>query len=202
MPERCNYNLGHFVFNEGRIGSLQTQMCLPILPGDSIELSFRALTRLSDLRKNLMLNAVVDHFLFYDKMRYVYGNDTWKDFILGGIDETQTLGGEALSTTNDLLCCTGQKLKGTVAKWAIYPYARIWNNYFRDPDDASEIINDNYLSTLADGNLELRAGKPCMHMKSLWNTGKRVNEITSADNTYTISSGTPPDRDWETNNYH
>ena len=83
------YDLSHFSFMSGKMGRLMTLALIPVVAGDSIGIDFRGIFRLSPLRRNLVVDAHCDLYVFYVPHRHVYGDD-WVDFIKQGVDEAIT----------------------------------------------------------------------------------------------------------------
>ena len=83
--KRQSYDLSHWSMQVGLIGALQTFTCIPVVAGDSISLDARCVMRLSPLRRNMFLDAVVDLFAFFVPHRHVYGSN-WTDFIKAGTE--------------------------------------------------------------------------------------------------------------------
>lgn len=181
---RCLYDLDHWSHVSGNIGSLQTLSAIPVVAGDSMELNFTSLFRLSPLRRNLYLDAMVDLFAFYVPYRHVYG-DTWIDFIKEGYDESQTLGTYTIAA-GEFINCTGAYLESqaVIPKWSIASYTRIWNRYFRHPTDSNEKDDDD-LITASSGNQIY--GYNCCHMKNIWSTGVD-SELTDDDHKVDVTA--------------
>ena len=55
MLDRCSYDLGHFTIQCGAIGALQTLSLIPVCAGDSFEIDFNGVFRLSPLRRNPLI---------------------------------------------------------------------------------------------------------------------------------------------------
>jgi len=171
---RTTYSLDHHSFNVGAIGSLQTVSCVPVVAGDSMQMDFQGLFRLAPLVRNLYLDAKLDLFAFYVPYRHIYGDD-WTAFIKDGVDEATTFG---TYTATDVIRCTGAYQTGTIPKWNIASYARIWNRYFRHPTDANQ-IDDDHLKDTGDSDIA-QYGMKCTYLKRIWNTGVD-EELVDAD---------------------
>ena len=166
--ERGLYDLTHFAFQQGRIGRLQTISTIPIMAGDSMQISLSGILRLSPLRRQLVVDAIADFFIYYMPHRHVYGDD-WENFILQGTDEVITLDTIDFSTRSIEYLGTC-RLTGVNPKWLVTMYNRIWNRYFRVPTDTGAILTDTELPTIGDTNSE-RYGKLCARTKVIWSTG-------------------------------
>ena len=83
---RTPYDLTHPIFSTGRIGHVKTLTCIPVVAGDSFEMSLMGNFRMAPLKRQLILDAVVDLLAFYVPHRHIYG-DSWVDFIKQGVDE-------------------------------------------------------------------------------------------------------------------
>lgn len=183
MPQRFNYDLSHFSFMCGNMGRLQTLSVIPVVAGDSFAVSVDGIFRLSPLRRNLTVDALVDVFAFYVPHRHVYGDD-WIDFIKQGIDESITFATIDLSTSV-VHYLGAPTLTGEIPKWLVTGYNRIWNRYFRAPTDVSGELSDTAFS---DGNNDTRLyGRLIGRPKRLWSTGINAT-VDASDREVTVSS--------------
>lgn len=175
--ERQLYSLDHYTMKTGAIGSLQTLSVIPIVAGDSIELDAGIVTRLSPLRRNSYLDLMIDIFCFFVPHRHIYGTD-WVTYMKAGIDEGTTFGTDSMQTDANLWCC-GLYHSANIAlpKWLPEGYMQIWNRYFKDPTQADSAVTE--LGTLAASSPILKYGKPCCHLKRIWNTGVVDNKTTA-----------------------
>jgi len=182
--ERHAYDLSHFSFVPGDIGRLQTLTNFPVVAGDSIEIDFKAIARLSSLRRNLTLDAQVDLFAFYVPYRHIYGDD-WINFIKQGFDESVTFTAGPVHSTQRYL---GTVLRGTslnVPLWLTGGYNRIWNRYFRVPTDTAAVKADSYIS--GNSGREYSFGEVTARLKTPWSTG--IDPTTDAsDKEVTVSA--------------
>jgi hypothetical protein len=166
MVERFPADLGHFSFNVGSIGHLQTQTLIPVIANDSLSVNMEGIIRLSPLRRNLTVDAKIDMFAFFVPHRHIYG-DTWIDFIKEGNSEDETFTGVSIVTT-DLRCMGNYYVGETAPLWVVAGYNRIWNRYFRSPTDAASLRADTYLPT---GTVERFNGYSCGPLPVPWSTG-------------------------------
>ena len=178
--KKWNYDLGHFSFQVGQIGSLQTLSTIPVIAGDSMALDLTGVFRLSPLRRNLTVDAKVDIFAFYIPYRHIYGDD-WIDFIKQGVDETVIFDTVNLGGAN-FYSCYGAPYIGVVPKWLVTGYNRIWNRYFRHPTDVLSEKTDTDISTL-DANY----GYETAYLPTIWNTPIDAT-VDSSD--YEVASAT------------
>ncbi|AJK28267.1 putative major capsid protein [Eel River basin pequenovirus] len=180
--ERCMYDLSHFSFMTGRIGQLQTLTCIPVVSGDSFSVNFQGVFRLSPLRRNMVIDCMVDLFAFYVPYRHVYGDD-WENFMLQGTDETVTFG-TADFTTNAVEYLGSQRTTGVAPLWRLASYNQIWNRYFRVPSDTSAILSNTALEAGVNKN---KWGRYCARPKVIWSTG--VDTTTdAADREVTVTA--------------
>ena len=179
--QRDLYDLGHPVFTLGVMGRLQTCMCLPVLPGDSIEIDYQTVVRLSPLRRNMVIDAMVDLFCFYVPHRHIYGQD-WVDFINQGQDETITFP-TANSGADSIGYLGSPSLIGEQPLWINGAYNRIWNRFFRVPSDDASIVADTDFDSTGR-----QYGRLCARPKRIWSTGID-DEITAADREVTVVAG-------------
>ena len=166
MPRRTPVDLGHFSFDTGEIGHLQTMACVPIVAGDSVSLNLEGIFRLSPLRRNLVVDCQVDMFAFFVPHRHVYGED-WIDFIKEGKNEAITFTGVTPPESMDYLGAHYSALE-EIPLWVVAGYNRIWNRYFRSPTDfANEKLDD----TLPTSITERLNGQLCGFLPKPWSTG-------------------------------
>jgi len=163
---RYNYDLSHFSYNVGDIGRLQTQCIIPVYPGDSMALSLQGVFRLSPLRRNLVLDAQVDNFIFYVPHRHIYGDD-WITFIQEGMKETVTFTAGPASSGESYF---GTRRESTELwpLWVVGGYNQIWNRYFRAPTDTA---SERTLSQVEPVGRGQEHGVLCARIKKPWTTG-------------------------------
>ena len=70
MPDRNLFDLSHYSLMAGNIGRLQTLSLIPIVAGDSITLNLDTVIRLTQLRRDMVIDAKVDLFAFYIPHRH------------------------------------------------------------------------------------------------------------------------------------
>ena len=178
---RSRYDLSHWNFTLGAIGSLQVENYFITLPGDSIAVDWRSVERLSPLRRNMSADALVHKFAMWVPMRHVYSN--WVDFIKDGHDEGVTLGSYTTNASTPIYC-TGESIAGgqSFPKWLIVPYMKVFNRFFKLP--TAPDLADNYLITASEQ--ERYYGLACGHEKAIWNTGL-AETLSSSDRQYSVS---------------
>ena len=176
MAERqfYTYDLSHYSFQTGRIGSLMTLSHIPIIAGDRMELDLNGIFRLSPLRRNLTVDCRCDLFAFYVPYRHIYG-DNWINFMKQGLDETVTFATVDASTV--IQPYLGTALFGVLPLWLVAGYNRIWNRYFRHPTDDAGEVADTAFPTAGNGQ---RYGRECAHLPAIWNTPIE-SEVDSSD---------------------
>ena len=177
---RYEYDLSHFSFQKGAIGSLMFHDVIPVIAGDVVQIDWRGIFRLAPLRHQLSVDAVVDLCVFYQPYRHVYnrgGATDWTDFIKQGTDESVTFGTYTSPAGN--IGCLGLRVNTSTAvpRWMFITPVDIWNNYFRDPSDTSGILADNYFT--APGTDVYNNGLPCCHLKDFATTGVATTTDTS-----------------------
>lgn len=135
--ERELCDLSHRVLQASDIGRLHGLMRVPVLAGDSFNLSSSILIRLAQLRRPLAIDVKYDVFAFYVPYRFCYGDD-WITYVESGGKEAitfPTVGG------------AGMRMHALLSGKATYPkhiwhdYASIWNHWFRDPAWAEEDVD-------------------------------------------------------------
>lgn len=183
--KRNTYDLSHFSLVAGDIGRLQTLSTIPVVAGDSMELSYDAVVRLSALRRDLTLDAIVDIYAFFIPYRQIYGAQ-WTDFILQGVDEAISFTAGATGNADIEEQYFGFRIKiGQVFPlWVVAGYNRIWNRYFRVPTDLANVRADSYLETSERGR---PYGSLIARLKTPWSTG--IDEtVADADRQVTITA--------------
>lgn len=196
MKDREKYDFSHYVFQAGAIGHLQTLNRLVTFPGDSISMYFNNTWSLSPLRKRMQVTAVIDIATFWVPMRHVYTN--WKDFILGGYDEGETLSSHTHPASAAGAMCYGMNMVtgDSYPDWMLRPYNHIWNEYYRCPTVTPNLDEDWHVGDVAaptghttansplggGGNIYayLHNGLPCARLKRPFTTGITTT-ITTAD---------------------
>ena len=141
---RWFYDLSGMSYQTGHIGYLKTLHVLPIVAGDTIDVNIEGLIRLSPLRRNMTVDAVVDLLAFYCPRRHAYdsgGRSLWTDFIKGGVDEAVTFPVWTVPNGNWRHAAFGVEIPATrsVGLWMPFDYAQIHNRYFRHPLDFEDI---------------------------------------------------------------
>lgn len=167
MPQRFKTDLSHYSFSVGDIGKLQTLSVIPVLAGDSLGVNLEGVFRLAPLRRNLVVDALVELYAFYVPYRHIYGQ-TWIDFIKEGKAEDETFTAGPTAGSLGLSYLGPDYLGGEILPlWVSGSYNRIWNRYFRSPTDALTRA-DSYQASNID---EIRAGFPCGFLPTPWSTG-------------------------------
>ena len=172
--QRFRYDLSHYSFQTGRLGSLMTLSNIPIIAGDAIEVELNGVFRLAPLRRNLTVDCRVDLFAFYVPYRHIYG-DNWIDFLKQGLDESITFATVNSGTT--VQPYLGSPYFGELPLWLVAGYNRIWNRYFRHPTDDAGLVADTAFPTAGNGQ---RYGRECAHLPAIWNTPIEA-EVDSSD---------------------
>lgn len=177
------YDLSHFSFMSGKMGRLMTLALIPNVAGDSIGINFRGIFRLSPLRRNLVVDAHCDLYVFWVPHRHVYGDD-WINFIKQGVDEAITFDTVDYTGTNGIEYLGAPRLTGVNPLWPLAGYNRIWNRYFRVPTDTSAVLADTAPGTDADTQA---FGRLCARIKSIWSTG--IDETTDVSDREVSTAG-------------
>lgn len=136
MPNRNRYDLSHYSFMSGKIGRLMTLSAIPIVAGDSVMLNLAGAFRLSPLRRDLVMDAMVDLFAFFVPHRHIYGK-TWTDFIVDGIEERATFPSMSFTDVDaqtPVQYLGYNRLDESCPVWLPIGYNQIWNRYFRVPN--------------------------------------------------------------------
>ena len=159
---------------------------IPIIAGDSIELNFEGVFRISELRRNLTIDVRAHMFSLFVPDRHIHGQD-FIDFIKQGVDETITFNGVNLGAEELFYVASGDAT-GTVPLTMVAGYNRIWNRYFRAPTDTASELSDTDFGT-GEGNTK-KYGRLCGREKRVWTTGidatvdasdREVSAVTTLD---------------------
>lgn len=185
MPDKVNrtrYDLSHYSFVVGNIGLLQTLSIIPVIAGDSIEITHGGVWRLSPLRQPLTLDARVETFFFFVPHRHVYGSD-WTDFIKQGTDESVSLGTRTLTSATE---CFGTKTTAgqVVPLWLTQGYLNIWNRYFKHPNDAD--FAANHFDAITATDVRIAYGLTCGFPPRVWNVNVDA-QVTTADTRFALT---------------
>ena len=159
--KRERVDLDHRVLQCFRIGRL-TQVChLPVIAGDSIEISMNGFLRLNPLRRPLAFDLKVDMWGFFNPYRWTY------DGFLEEI-ETQTDGTATTFPANT----AGDHVPALLMNCGAHShpshrfadYLRVYNQYFKPPD------NVDAAGTVFLGELERLFGVTVAPLKTGWTT--------------------------------
>lgn len=178
MPD---YDSSHRSYVATDCGHLQTISCIPVCAGDRMGLDAAISVRLAPLRQFLISDAYIDVFAFYQPWRHCYGDD-FIQFMLDGERETVTF---PTATAGSLVSYFGAIEVGTFALWPVNMYANIWNRYFRDPTNDSDLMSTT--APLQTTN-ERTIGKLCGRLKTPWSTGLN-KELVDANREVDTSGG-------------
>ncbi len=191
MGNRQVVDLTHQVIQSTKIGRLTGLMRVPVCAGDSLELNSNILVRLAQLRRPLAVDVKCDLFVFHCPYRHTYTSD-WVTYMETGGKEAITFGTVGSSTVkfHANLCNEGPY---PLHVWA--DYARIYNQWFKDPTWTAESETTPPAAQGDDLSYGLRIG----HLKS-WGTavsGLHDNADTEFDidtsgatiNMYDIQAG-------------
>jgi len=166
MPKRYDCDLSHFTFQLGDIGKLQTLTTVPIIAGDSCTLNYEGVFRMSPLRRQLVVDAQVELYAFFVPHRHIYGEE-WIKFIKDGIREQTVF--PTVTFTDDQYYLGGHiPNQIEIPLWLTGGYNRIWNRYFRSPNDLNE-RSDDFVPAFDDLN-ERTSGFRCGYLPVPWST--------------------------------
>ena len=175
MSRRAKFDLSHFSFSCGKIGSLQTLSVIPTLPGDSFDIDVQMTARLAPLRRALSLDAHIDLYAFWIPHRHCYngqGEDNqFIKFIKQGMDPNGSVTLDSYTLPHELNCLGTSSVSGTIPRWLAKGYDHIYNRFFKHPTDDDKSI----LSSGLDAD-KRRYGMSCCYDKTLWTTGLRSDK--------------------------
>ena len=167
---RTPYDLTHPIFSTGRIGHVKTLTTIPVVAGDSFEMSLMGNFRMAPLKRQLILDAVVDLLAFYVPHRHIYG-DSWVDFIKQGVDEAIDLDTIQQSSKQfaSYLGINDPAIQTTLPAWLVKGYVQIWNRYFKYPPDA------NVTEELLTQAVARQDGLPSCRLKTMATAGMSLD---------------------------
>ena len=171
MPDRVKYDLSHLCFMSGEMQRVQTLLAMPVVAGDSIVANLAGVLRFAPLRRDIVLDAIMDIAMWFVPNRHIYSN--WIDFIKEGIMEDEALATDSVSSTNPIKCLGYNQVTGTTPQWLTRGYLQIWQRYYRVVDDRT---NEAVASSTFSTDRRIRTyGYPAARLKSLPSTGRDLN---------------------------
>ncbi|UDN67659.1 major capsid protein [robinz microvirus RP_86] len=151
--KRNKFTLSNYRLFTCDMGELIPVGLTEALPGDTFQLASSALVRVSPLAAPVMHPVTVRLHHFFVPHRLVW--DGWEDFITGGPDgmdasspPTETTpagngGGAIEGTLWDYLGVHGLATSCALNAMPLYGINKIWNEYYRDQDLATERLEDD-----------------------------------------------------------
>lgn len=196
-PKRSLFDLSHEVKMSGKFGYLYPILCVDTLPGDTFRNTMNAMIRFAPMAAPVMHRFDVTTHFFFVPYRILW--DNWQDFITGGQDGTEAPvfpfitpiglsdGGEDLSpmfkgslwdylglpTTDATIGA------GTSDPINVLPFracAKIWNDYYRDPNLDTEFD----LNTELDGDVSAQTVTSQIAILNKYRRGFEKDYFTSA----------------------
>lgn len=151
--KRSKHTLSHYRMVTGNMGELMPIACIPVLPGDTMQMSTDALIRVTPLVTPVMHPTAVRIHHFFVPNRILW--DNWEPFITGGPDGNNA---NQIPEVN-----SGSDKKGILQYLGVPPINNInvnalplravnaiYNEYYRDQDLAAERTeSDNTLPRCA-----------------------------------------------------
>lgn len=181
--------LSHGSMQMGCIGFLQTVSTIPVCAGDSFELSMSTKLRLSPLVREMMVDVQFEQFVFFVPTRFFSTAADWYNFCTGPASGGVTL--PTYTVANAGVACCGQNFfpaGSAVNTYWLAGLVRIWNEYFREPSDATGILPDNYLSLVTTESTHQWYGLPCTRLLQNMNSGVQ-GRVDLADQRFSIVAG-------------
>lgn len=122
---------------QGKIGQLVPIFRTEVAPLDTWQGAIHMLVRMSPLKRALLADLFMDMFFFYVPHRQIW--DEWEDFITGKASPAPTL---PSSTVNQKFMFNYSSAGSPPARVNLFnrAYRHIWNEYFRDEDEAEVSI--------------------------------------------------------------
>lgn len=139
--KRSKHTLSHYRMLTGNMGELMPIGCLPVLPGDTVQMSTDALIRVTPLNTPVMHPTAVRIHHFFVPNRIVWSG--WEDFITGGADGNDSSTPPTITpdtSKKSVSAYLGVPPLGSIPINALPVYAvnMIYNEYYRDQDLISE----------------------------------------------------------------
>lgn len=135
--KRSKHTLSHYRMVTGNMGELMPIGCLPVLPGDTVQMSTDALIRVTPLNTPVMHPTSVRIHHFFCPNRIVF--DEWEEFITGGEDGASSAAIPTLANSTNkksVLSYLGvPPITATqVSELPLRAVNKIYNEYYRDQD--------------------------------------------------------------------
>ena len=139
--KRHKHSLSHYKLTTCDMGELVPVAALEVLPGDSFQMRTSAMLRVSPLVAPTMHPVQVRLHHWYVPNRIIW--DGWEDFITGE-DATPppVVTVDAASRLHDRLGLPPGADGKEVNAFAIRSYNKIWNEWYRDQDLQTELLED------------------------------------------------------------
>jgi hypothetical protein len=164
---RNKYDKSHQIHHVGRVGKVKTLDIIPVVAGESLDLSIDGIIRMTPYRREMVTDAQIDICGFYRPHRHSYGDD-WIQFIKDGVDTSVTFSGKSTGAGASL--DSGMEgpflIKGnpsTIPLWLYDGYIDIYNRYYKVPTDQDRAFSWDE-DTLSHGMDAARLPRP-------WTTG-------------------------------
>lgn len=156
--KRNLFDLSHEVKMSGKFGYLYPVLCMDTLPGDTIRDRMNVLLRFAPLAAPVMHRFDVTTHFFFVPNRLI--SDHWEDFITGGQDGTEepvlpfyTPAGIGAFSPNlmeqgslwdylglpKLVVAPGTYTDKPISALPFFAVAKVWNDYYRDPNLMDEL---------------------------------------------------------------
>lgn len=188
MVKRNLYDMSHYSHMAGKMGHLQTLSVMPVVAGESWSFNIEGVTRQNALRRDIIVDALSDVFLFYMPYRRVYGED-FKTFMKDGINETVNFPNGPLPTNG--IDCLGAPRdaydeSNAVPYHVAATYNQIWNWFFRIRSDQASEKGLTDLPTQGD---ERTYGYLISRLPSQWSEIMNSNSLPDASDRQVSTSG-------------
>ena len=175
----------HEVATMGKIGNLTPTMIQHVAPGDTWSGKVGLLVRLSPLNRALLHDIYVDQFSFYVPYRLLWAD--WENFIAAGPEDTPTYVPPTKSVTansvQNLPIFLNPHVTETVvyAAWTSHAYNLIWNEYFRDEQDAIQTPSAHVGEW----------GRFISFKRDYWTTLREATGFAQSEHFADVTAGTP-----------
>ena len=176
-------DLGSQTYASGKIGSVTPLCVVPVVAGDSIAMRSLQVMEMRPFVRGIVLDAQIDTCTFFVPHRHIYGAD-WIKFLREGRDTSVVF--PERTTSHIPRFIPWLERQDNLPAWLADGYFKIWNRYFRPPNQGIAEINE-MPSTLPAEWREF--GYPAAHLPAVWNGGIET-QPTDAQRELDVSGGT------------
>lgn len=145
--KRSKFSLSHYKLLTCKMGQLVPVGWFEALPGDTVQMATSALIRCAPLVTPVMHPVHVRFHHWFVPNRLIWAN--WQDFITGGADGLNSSAHPYITFTNPAISSLADHLGVPTANFSakrvsalpFRAYNAIWNEYYRDEDLQTALVN-------------------------------------------------------------